>query len=141
MTRFVLDCSVTMGWCFESEADAYARNVLDSLVRAAAIVPALWMLEVANVLLLAERRRRIGRADSARFLELLAQLPVIVARSTDFRELPGLVALGRERGLSAYDTAYLHLALLEGLPLATRDRGLRTAARAAGVPVFAPTAA
>jgi predicted nucleic acid-binding protein len=139
MTRFVLDCSVTMGWCFESEADAYARNVLDSLVRAAAIVPSLWPLEVANVLLVAERRRRIGRADSTRFLELIGQLPVTVARSTDLQEVPGLVALGRERGLSAYDAAYLHLALQEGLPLATRDRGLRTAARAAGVPVFAPS--
>ena len=141
MTRFVLDCSVTMGWCFEDEADTYARNVLASLVYSAAIVPALWPLEVANVLLGAERRRRIGRADSARFLELIGQLPVTVAASTDLQELPGLIALGRERGLSAYDTAYLRLALQEGLPLATRDRGLRTAARAAGVPVFAPTAA
>lgn len=141
MTRFVLDCSVTMGWCFEDEADTYARNVLESLAYSAAIVPALWPLEVANVLLGAERRRRIGRADSARFLELIGQLPVTVAASPDLQELPGLIALGRERGLSAYDTTYLRLALREGLPLATRDRGLRTAARAAGVPVFAPTAA
>lgn len=141
MTRFVLDCSVTMGWCFEDEADTYARNVLESLVDSAAIVPALWPLEVANVLLGAERRRRIGRADSARFLELIGQLPVTVAASMDLQELPSLIALGRERGLSAYDTAYLRFALQEGLPLATRDRGLRTAARAAGVPVFAPTGA
>ena len=64
MSRFALDCSVTMGWCFESEADSYTRAVLSALPRGPAVVPPLWLTEVANVLLVAERRRRITSGDS-----------------------------------------------------------------------------
>jgi hypothetical protein len=79
VSRFVLDCSVTMAWCFESEADAYARAVLASMARDRALVPAVWLLEVSNVLLVAERRRWITRRDADRFLALLEELPVEVA--------------------------------------------------------------
>ena len=99
-------------------------------------VPPLWPLEVANVLLVAERRRRITRGDVARFLDLLADLPLAVAARVAVDDMSALVGLGRDHALSAYDAAYLHLALQEHLPLATRDRALRAAARSAGVAPF-----
>jgi predicted nucleic acid-binding protein len=136
MRRFVLDCSVTMSWCFESEGDDYARAVLGALAEGGAVVPPLWPLEVANVLLVAERRRRVTRADAARFLGLLAELPLAIAPPVAVEDMGALIGLGREHALSAYDAAYLHLALREHLPLATRDRGLRAAARSAGVAPF-----
>jgi predicted nucleic acid-binding protein len=138
LSRFVLDGSVTMAWCFETESDAYARAVLASLARGPAVVPQLWLLDVANVLLVAERRRRISRADSGRFLELLGELPVIVADPDDLSGLASHLALGRDLGLSAYDAAYLNLARRERLPLASRDRALRAAAGRAGVALYDP---
>ncbi len=136
MTRFVLDCSVAMAWCFESEADEYADSVLRALPGQTALVPALWPLEVTNVLLVAERHRRLSGADILRFLDLLAGLPIVVEGPARVMDLGILLALARQYRLSAYDTAYLHLAMRERLPLATRDRALRAAARAASLPQF-----
>lgn len=136
MTRFVLDCSVTMAWCFESEADRYSRGVLAALAGGTAIVPALWVLEVANVLLVAERHRRLPRADGTRFLKLLGELPVVVETATGIDDADALIGLGREHTLSAYDATYLRLAMRERIPLATKDAALRTATRAAAVPLF-----
>lgn len=134
--RFVLDCSVTMAWCFEDEADRYSDRVLASLSGASAIVPGRWPLEVANVLVVSERRGRLRREDGERFLEHLAGFPVVVDPV-----VPGageLLAVARAHRLSAYDAAYLHLAARTHLPLATRDRTLRAVARAARVGSYAP---
>ncbi len=135
MSGFVLDCSVGMAWCFEDEADRYADAVLDRLVEESALVPPLWPLEIANVLVVAERRRRLSKSDSARFLELVGALPIEVDTATP--DPFHLLAVAREHGLSAYDAAYLALAMREGIPLATRDRALGKAARRCGVPLFA----
>lgn len=137
MIQLVVDCSVTMGWCFESEADRYTDAVLHTLAEGEAIVPPLWLLEVANVLLVAERRRRIDRPASARFMRLLAALPIVIADSPAMHQMDALLTLARTHGLSAYDAAYLHIAVDRRLPLATRDRALRSAAVAAGVSPFA----
>lgn len=136
MTRLVLDCSVAVAWCFEGEADRYADAVLDALTDGSALVPALWPLEVANVLVMAERRRRLRRADTMRLLELVGALPVVVDNPVTIGELPGLLGLAAAHRLSAYDAAYLHLAMREQLPLATRDRALSAAARSTGVRLF-----
>ena len=61
---FVLDCSVAVAWFFEDEADAYAESVEDAMASASAVVPSLWRLEVANALLVGERRRRAPRPRS-----------------------------------------------------------------------------
>ena len=139
MSRFVLDCSVTMAWCFEDELDAYAVAVLRALTTGAAVVPPLWALEVTNVLLVAERRRRVTPAAAARFIELLGELPLTVADPDGPGDLGDLLSLGRAHRLSAYDVAYLRVARRNRLALATRDASLRTAARSAGVAVFTPS--
>ncbi len=133
MSRFVLDCSVAMAWCFEDELDGYADTVLDGLVEGTAVVPSHWRLEVANILLVAERRGRLKEADSTRFLELLGALPIEVDSETDARAFGAILLLGREHGLSSYDAAYLELAMREGVPLASLDQPLGLAAEGAGV--------
>lgn len=138
MSRFVLDCSVTMAWCFDDEADVYAERILEALSRGRAVVPALWPYEVVNVLLVAERRRRLRPDESARFLALLAALPIEVDPPVGCDRASTLFAIARQHRLSAYDAAYLDVALRERVALATRDRGLRGAARAAGIEYFAP---
>ncbi|HLS14709.1 MAG TPA: type II toxin-antitoxin system VapC family toxin [Beutenbergiaceae bacterium] len=128
---FVLDTSVTMAWCFADESTPATEALLDQLVEQEAWVPPLWHLEVVNVLLVAERRGRLSQAQSERFLELLAALPIRTADSSP--EAAQLLGLGRHHRLSAYDAAYLALAGRHGLPLATGDRGLAEACQAAGV--------
>jgi predicted nucleic acid-binding protein len=125
-----------MAWCFEDEANAYADSVLESLESAEAVVPAIWPLEIGNVLLVAERRRRLGKADVARFLELISDLPITVEQETPARMLTDILSLARQFDLSTYDASYLDLAMRSGLAIATQDRSLRRAARKCGVSVF-----
>jgi predicted nucleic acid-binding protein len=127
-----------MAWCFEDEANDYADGVLDSLAEGQAVVPAIWPLEVGNVLLVAERRRRIGRADAVRFLALLDNLPIAVEQESPGRMMQEIVALARETKLSTYDASYLDLAMRLGLPLATQDVALKKAAKKCGIALFVP---
>ncbi len=136
-TQFVVDASVVMSWCFADEADGYADGVLDRLAQEEAVVPSIWPLEIGNVLLVAERRKRLSEADSARFLALLAELPIVVESEPPQRMLREIIALAREFGLSTYDAAYLDLAMRLGLPLATHDAALRKAAKKVRVPLLA----
>ena len=136
MTRFVLDCSVTMAWCFDDEATPYTNSVRDALVDIRAVVPSLWPLEVANVLLVAERRNRLEKADTTRFLALLQALPIRVDQGTSQRALREILDLAREQELSSYDASYLELAIREGLPLATLDGRVKDAAARVGVPLL-----
>jgi predicted nucleic acid-binding protein len=102
---------------------------------AEALVPAIWPLEVATCLLVAKRRKRINEAQLARLVELLRSLPVIVDRGTLDRVMGAVLPLAREYKLSAYDAAYLELAMREGIPLASRDDRLVEAAHRCGAPL------
>ena len=133
---FVVDNSVIMAWCFEDEAGTYTEGVLDQLRQTQALVPVIWPLEVANVLLIAERRDRMNEAQAAHFAQLLQTLPILVDEADVGRVLGPVLAVGRAHRLSAYDAAYLELAARHGLPLATRDTRLRKAASNAGVAVL-----
>jgi len=128
MERFVLDNSIVMAWCFEDESNALADTVLEQMETKLAIVPAIWPLEVGNVLLVAERRGRLSEADSARFLTMLSSLPIQSEIETRQRAMSDILFLAREHKLSSYDASYLDLAMREGVPLATLDKGLKRAA-------------
>jgi predicted nucleic acid-binding protein len=129
----VLDCSVAAAWCLADEHSEEAAAVLQQLAKTEALVPPLWPLEMANVLLVAERRGRIEAADASRAVELLLSLPITVVRDEPRSALVNARLLAREHGLSAYDAAYLSLALRSGAALASTDRELVRAAKAAGV--------
>ena len=133
---FVLDGSVTMAWGFEDEADAYAEAILDRMPELQAHVPSLWSLEVANALLVGERRQRITSADAAHFLAILGSFPITVDGETVAHAWTDTMHLARAHNLSSYDASYLELAIRLGLPLAALDGRLKTAAAAVGVPLF-----
>ena len=134
--NFVLDGSVTMVWGFEDEADDYAEAILERMPDLQAHVPSLWPLEVANALLVGERRRRITSAETARFLAILGAFPITVDDQTVAHAWSDTMHLARAHNLSSYDAAYLELAIRLGLPLAALDGKLKTAAGAMGVPLF-----
>lgn len=135
---FVLDCSVVCAWYFVDEASDYADAVAASLSRSAAVAPSLWALEVANTLLMGERRKRGNEAQSAAFLADLSRLPIVLADQTTTAAWTGTLPLARSQNLSAYDAAYLELALRENLPLATLDERLAKAALALGIQRYTP---
>jgi Predicted nucleic acid-binding protein, contains PIN domain len=130
----VIDTSITMAWCFDDEATDETDAVLDQLRQDEAVVPTVWHLEVANVLLVAERRKRMSEAQAARFVDLLGRLPIRTDAATT--DTSAVLAAGRRYGLSAYDAAYLVLAERVAAPLATLDTKLAAACRAAGVPLL-----
>ena len=133
---FVIDNSVVMAWCFQDETSQYADDILDRLENTAGFAPSIWPLEVCNVLLVAERKRRISEAGSTRFIALLAELPIIVEQESPDRMIKEIFALARKHRLSSYDASYLDLAMRKGFPIATLDKGLLAAAKRSEVPVL-----
>jgi predicted nucleic acid-binding protein len=132
---FVVDASVVMSWCFKDETSDYSSTILDRLEEASAYVPSIWPLEIGNVLLVAERKRRLSEADSSRFIALLSGLPIIVESEPPERMINEILALAREHKLSSCDASYLDLAMRKGLSIATVDKSLIIAARRSRVQI------
>jgi len=128
---FVLDNSVVSGWYLESQTSPYTVAVAQRLRDDVAIVPALWELEFTNVLRTACVRQRMDVQRAQAIAAQIARLPIEVDRQPVPRA--ELLALALRFGLSAYDAAYLELALRRQCPVATQDDELRQAALAAGV--------
>jgi predicted nucleic acid-binding protein len=122
-----------LSWCFEDERSPDADLLIDKVGAEGAVVPDLWHLEIANGLVSGERRCRIKPAESAAFVAMIEALPIDTDETSARRALHETISLAREHRLSAYDAAYLELAMRLGLPLATGDRSLAAAARRAGV--------
>jgi len=131
---WVLDTSVTMAWCFEDERTDKTDALLDLLSQGdKAIVPQIWPLEVANVLVLATRKKRITPAQRRQFLELMEGSPIrvdITSSGTVFNEV---LNLAETHQITSYDASYLELAMRRGLGLATLDKNLKKAAATVGV--------
>ncbi len=125
-----------MTWCFKDQINQYADAILDRLEVSTAVVPSIWPLEVGNVLLVAERKKRLSEADSTRFIVLLAELPIIIEQEPPERMMKDILALAREHQLSTYDASYLDLAMRKGLPIATLDNRLKAAAKRSQVPTL-----
>ena len=135
MSRFVLDNTVTMAWCFTGEATQFTETLLRRLSNLTdiAIVPALWLYEVVNVTELAVRKGRITAEKAHAFLESLADLPIEIENPALPHIFVFVRALAGQYRLTAYDASYLELAIRHNLPIATSDKALVNAAQAAGV--------
>ena len=122
MTALVIDSSAALSWCFEDEASPETDALFERVRDLGAVVPGLWHLEVANVLLQAEKRGRITAGDVTMRLDLIAALPITTDSETTARAWREILALARAQGLTTYDAAYLELAIRRGLPLQTKMR-------------------
>jgi len=137
MGPFVVDASMTLSWCFASEASERGDIVLSALRKSYAVVPSLWPFEIASSLVVAERRQRITPAESEQFVQQLRRLQIHIERRESLWLWQAILPLARQHRLSAYDAAYLDLAKREALPLATLDANLKQAAAALEIPVIA----
>lgn len=136
----VLDNSVAMRWCLGDGSPqdlAYAAAVARRLQTDTAIVPAIWPLEVVNVLARAEFHAQLETDTSNAFLATLREMRIVIDADTDRYAFTATMDLARHHHLSAYDSAYLELALRMHFPLATLDVDLRQAATRAGAEIFA----
>jgi len=135
----VLDASMALSWLLKRRDAAEAeqsRQGLDALRASGAVVPPLWYAELANILLLAERQRVITAEEARGFLTGLSDWAIVQDPIPPVLTQPQVIHLGRVYGLTAYDATYLESAMRQGAALATFDRKLATAARAAGIRVF-----
>ena len=141
MAALVLDASIALSWGLPDEFTALGQAVLAEVNDGGAVVPSLWITEVLNGALMAERRKRFKSDESVRFLATLAKLhqrrKLQIADTHPARAFSRIGPLAREHGLTAHDAAYLFLAHGESLPLATTDKALIAAAKKVGVRIWA----
>jgi predicted nucleic acid-binding protein len=135
---FVVDASVSAAWFLPQEATARTEAALQATTTHDVWVPALWLLEVGNLLLSAQRRKRITADKRRELATAAAGLRLEVDREPV--TITALHELAARHGLSAYDAAYLELAIRRRLPLATLDEALLTAMTQAGVAAALPQA-
>jgi predicted nucleic acid-binding protein len=132
----VLDASIALAWCFKDESSVATFILLEHLEQSEAIVPSLWHLEISNVLITAERKGRITYADVNEIISYLSNLPIQTDYETSNYAFHEILLLAYSEKLSAYDAAYLELALRRGFPLATKDQLLKNVATKLGVHVL-----
>lgn len=137
--ELVLDASATLAWMvrrIDPAEERLADEILSCVQAKDALVPALWFPEVANGVLMAERRAGISASTSASFLGLVNALPIVEDAKRPFETQETILILARAYKLTGYDSTYLELVLRTGRALATFDRALAEAARASGARVF-----
>lgn len=139
MMRFVLDTSVCMRWLLPTEKakdQNYAASVLTSLNNNSALVPNLWHLEVANVLLNAVSKSDLENSLAKTFMQKLQLLPISTDNTTNIHAFGDTYNLATQYKLSSYDAAYLELAARHSIPLATLDKNLIKACKTHGVALY-----
>jgi predicted nucleic acid-binding protein len=138
VTRFVLDAAVAVGWFVDNPVPEFSESVRKRLIRGdRAVVPALWHLEIANGLIVAERRGKLNNAECLQAVEKIGLLlGTVIGSSGNSAPVRRIFEPARAFRLSAYDAVYLDAARSEQLPLASLDRQLLKAAVDAGVEIL-----
>jgi len=133
---FVVDASAMMKWCFEDEMPRNGAVLLRKFIDAGMAAPSIFPLEIVNTLWVAERQKRLTAQQASAFIALVESLRIEIDIETPWRAWSETRELSRREGLSAYDAAYLELAIRRQATLASFDKALLKAARANKVPVL-----
>ena len=133
MSFITLDCSVTASWFIPDEFTQISINIKDEVSKKGAIVPTIWSLEVGNVLLISERRKKITKEQRQIALYTLNELPIKTDELTFKNAWFETIELAERYNLTLYDACYLELSLRCNSLLATFDNNLKEAAKLAGV--------
>ena len=130
----MVDASVALCWYFPAQKTPYTEAIFDRLAdEDEALAPAIFPLEMVNSLTVSARQRAITLVQLETFLADLRDLPITVDVGGAGRSYSSIARLSRHYQLSSYDAAYLDLALVEGVAIATLDKNLRAASRGSGV--------
>lgn len=136
MSSFILDSSVALAWYLPRQQTARTDALMHRMAEKGALTTTLWPIEVANVLLIYERRGQLTTADRMSAIAFYNNAPITLDDQTATRAWGRAFDLALAHKLTVYDAGYLELALRAGLPLATLDGALCRAATALGVPVL-----
>ena len=136
MAALVVDASIALSAILPDEFDRRANDAWELIVTGGALVPSHWPLEVANGLLIAQRRKRITDSDRRDTISDLMGMPLSMGDRTIEMAWSDASVLASRHHLTVYDASYLELSMRAGLPLATLDDELRRAARKERVPVL-----
>lgn len=131
--RFIVDASATLAWLLH---EANGEPVRRLILQGDPIVPWLWRLEVANTILVLERRKRLTQTHATGLLGLVDEVEVEVVPEPGGRSLVALAQFARPHQLTSYDAVYLELAMQRNRPLLTLDKNLRSAAERIGLPLL-----
>lgn len=131
MNGVVVDASTALAWCFPDETSEYADGVLIALEGHTILVPAIWSLELANAVLVGERKKRLNQSEIKIFTTLLESLSIVEDTRSVGENISNVLPHAR-----TYDAAYLELSIRQAAPLATLDARLQKAANLAGVTLF-----
>ncbi len=137
--NLILDASMALAWIFERsnpEEKKKADKLLLSLQEYEVVVPTLWHTEIANALLVGERRKILTEAQVIDYINRLSKLPIMTDSASPISRREPLMALARRHSLTAYDATYLDLALRLGATLATFDKALAKSVMEAGAELF-----
>jgi predicted nucleic acid-binding protein len=127
--RCVVDASVGLSWVHPGQATKETNQLLESFKQGTSLlVPSMWFLEMANALLVLERRGRLGAQERQDALQALGCLPLQVDSEAHLKAFGDISRLATAHNLSVYDATYLELAVRMRLPLATKDAALKAAA-------------
>ena len=130
---WVIDCSIASALFLPDEDSSNAVRFFSSLGKKDILtVPVLWWYEFSNVLNVTIRRKRLSHIDAHKTISLFQAMSI----ETDFIDadnVQNLLELSLLYKLSAYDTAYLELALRKDARLASLDKQLLDAAVQAGI--------
>jgi predicted nucleic acid-binding protein len=136
LSGFVADASAAAAWVLPDEKNPAADLVFDRAMREGFVVPFIWPAEIANLLMMAERRGRIDTAKRREAASILAGAAAEIDGAEQSTLCSAAALVASQHGLSIYDALYLELAARRGLPLATSDARLAKAARDEGVPLL-----
>lgn len=136
MSAFVVDASVAISWCIEDEASLATERLLDRAVENGIVVPALWLLEMANVLQIAEKKKRILAEAVDSRLDQISQLIISVEDFNAHSVWTPILDLARRHDLTSYDACYLMVAKKHALSLASLDKAMIKAAKAEQIVVL-----
>lgn len=130
----MIDSSIAASWGLPDEDSFVARRALTIARGENVIVPSVFWHEVRNVFLVNERRDRLTSQDTEKGLAL-----IMAVAPADGGEAAhsAILALARNHRLTAYDAAYVELAIRTNSKFATLDNRLASAARTEGVDVVA----
>ena len=131
----VVDSSAALSWALRDEQGS-GLALLETMVEEPAIVPVHWILEVTHAFRMAVQRARLQPDERHAIVERLENLSITVDAETVSRGWREIPLLADRFALTTYDAAYLELAIRLDLSLATMDKALARAARAAGVPLL-----
>jgi predicted nucleic acid-binding protein len=132
----VLDASLIIAHVLGESRVAVDTSIFDTLKGDRVTVPAHWSAEVANALAINARRGRLSQADIALILKQVDVYDIESAEPISVEDLSDLIAFATDRQLTAYDAAYVMLAMKLDAKLATLDNAMRRAAGALGIEVL-----